>query len=450
MDKLLKYIGISQIFYGLLIVEIIFFSWLNFDNKIMGGILPLYESFADLFRAKLGLIQNNSNNITTFPMWGYGFVFLITKNKLLIFIFQQILSIYTIFFTEKTLIQGKYNSKTVGYFRFFILIGLSWHIFQSVLWPYSIAANLMVIALMLLYRFFLTKKALTIIMSALLIGITLNFRSDYFYFIIGFTLILLFFDFIKKERHFLFILLWFSIVMLAIVPWGIYSYQKTGHFSTTSTNGGHVLFVGLGQLPNNSWIITPQDSDPLMHQLLREQQGDKYVGSLNYDANQILMQEWKKRVIENPGEFLKKCFYVQSLYFLEPFTHGQLYANFTTTENWNNKKYIIKQDVLELRFGNVMSQFFNSGYLWIILIVAITAIIINLLFWFYLIKRLFKIFKILINSKLFIIAISVIGYQVLLQTVGYYMSYYNTNAFLFYIILLSVFIGEFKKEKVIK
>jgi hypothetical protein len=285
-------------------------------------------------------------------------------------------------------------------------------------------------------------------LSGGLFGIALNFRSDYYYFMICFITIQLIYDFIKKRNNYRYILLWTVIVFGSLVPWGIYTYQRTGYFLTTSTNGGHVLFVGLGQLPNNLWGITPSDGDPLMHQILKEKQGNRYMGSLNYAANQILINQWKIKVLESPVEFFKKCAYAQLLYWVEPFNHGQLYRSFISKQQWEDEISEIKALLVNFRIKEISKKFFSfsSIYLWIVSVIVIMAIAFNAFFWFYLLKSLYKNWRDLIYNDLFIITICIIGYQVVLQTVAYYLSYYNTNIYIFYAILLAMLL-DFNKQK---
>ena len=48
----------------------------------------------------------------------------------------------------------------------------------------------------------------------------------------------------------------------------MFTNMQIGKPIPTSTNSGHVLFIGLGQLPGNKWGITPHDKDPVKTSLL--------------------------------------------------------------------------------------------------------------------------------------------------------------------------------------
>ena len=69
------------------------------------------------------------------------------------------------------------------------------------------------------------------------------------------------------------------LILLLLIPWGIYTYSRSNQFLLTSTNSGHTLFIGLGQLNNNKWNITPSDDDLKMNQILTQ--------NLNTDHSQV-------------------------------------------------------------------------------------------------------------------------------------------------------------------
>ena len=110
----------------------------------------------------------------------YGLVLTITKSKLIIILFQQLLTFGTIFFIDFFI--RKYNwIKSFDFFRFLLLISFNWFFFHSSLYPYSISANLLILSVFLLLIFFQTNKVIPLISSGIIFGILLNFRSDFYY-----------------------------------------------------------------------------------------------------------------------------------------------------------------------------------------------------------------------------------------------------------------------------
>ncbi len=81
-------------FYYLLMVAIApAIIWLNFHGQGMQGIIGNYLDFKRIilsgFNPAAGIYA-----LPTFPMWGYGWLFLVTENKTMILVFQNALAIF--------------------------------------------------------------------------------------------------------------------------------------------------------------------------------------------------------------------------------------------------------------------------------------------------------------------------------------------------------------------
>jgi hypothetical protein len=66
------------------------------------------------------------------------------------------------------------------------------------------------------------------------------------------------------------------------------------------------LFIGLGQLPNNKWGITPYDGDPKMHTLLQKHLGPS-IHSCSCQADDFLKKAFYEEVKTEPLEYVRKC-----------------------------------------------------------------------------------------------------------------------------------------------
>jgi len=58
-----------------------------------------------------------------------------------------------------------------------------------------------------------------------------------------------------------------------------------------STNGGHVLYISLGQLPGNKWGITALDEDIKMKTIIKDRLGPG-VNTMALDSDKILKNEY--------------------------------------------------------------------------------------------------------------------------------------------------------------
>jgi len=228
--RLLNFLSKDVNFYALLVIETILFTWLNWENETMDGILPYYEDYANYFASGFDATYNFKKGAETFPMWGYGGVLLLTKNKFVIILFQQVLAIYTIYKTQQLLKELFIPESTMRWLRLFILLGFSWFIFHTAIWPYSIASNLLILSLLFLSKGYYTDKLKHYILSAVLFGIMLNFRSDYLYYFFALSLLLLIHHIFVKKKNYLYSLSWAGLVLLMLFPWSIYTHQKTGHY----------------------------------------------------------------------------------------------------------------------------------------------------------------------------------------------------------------------------
>ena len=197
------------------------------------------------------------NNETLFyPIWGYTFLVLIDLilglSNLFILSFQLLLCYLSILTFYKII---KIDKKFWHIPLFLPFIAL-----MSVKWPDAIVGSLIIFFIFTIISSIDNKKIKYIVFSGIILGILVNFRSEYLY--LPFSLILLLFIPTFKQNRLLilksiFLLMIFSILFL--LPWAVRSYNQTGNIRFTASNGGAVMYISLGQLPNNPWNIAPYD-----------------------------------------------------------------------------------------------------------------------------------------------------------------------------------------------
>jgi hypothetical protein len=265
----------------------------------MQGLIPNYIDFAHFFRSRMDLNSPFRTWQTTFPMWGYGMILATAWPKWLILLLQQIANLLFLVWLDRQWLALGYSAKARNVFRWLTFFAWPWHLMHSVLWPYSIGAIGISVAVLCLIRFLKDGNGKFAIAAGLAFGITMHFRSDYtFFFLIVSLLVAVYAQWKWKN--------WkgWSIPALGILillPWLNYTHHRTGHYLLTSTNAGHTFFCGLGQLQNNVWGITPVDEDSTMQAIAKP-----FGGTLSYAGDSVLKRAWKDSVMAHPVEFMKK------------------------------------------------------------------------------------------------------------------------------------------------
>ena len=415
-------------------------TMLNYDATNMSGILPHYYDFSDFIRSGFNMNLKFHNNQYTYPMWGYGFVFAITKSKLIIVICQQLFTLATLGFIIMSLRKLDINGPLVVDFKALTFLALSWFFFHSVLWPYSISANLLLCSIFALILYLQLNKLKYLILSASLYGLMLNFRSDYYFlqFILFFIIIM--FQNKKKlsARTSVKAILWLLIVQMLLIPWGIYTYKRTNHYLTTSTNGGHVIFIALGQLPNNLWHITPRDDDPEMHRIVKEKLGD-HETSLSFLGDSLLKREWFRRVASHPLEYWKKIMYGACLYATRPFYIGQISRNMIVEDEFQQFKEVLLMEFEKMRIGAVFNVAISKGVFVFVVIAAMNLLGVGIVlaFFVYLLKYVRRVGFVILNDSFAIIILCTMFYQICFQLISLYGANYDTNIFLLYLMMIA-------------
>jgi len=238
----------------------------------------------------------------TFPMWGYGWILILTTNKALLIALQMGVAIAVAWYFINTLEEtGEASGPSAFLLRIGMLLCVPWFAFHSIEWSQSLATSALVLSIALLIRavHHRGKRRSLLAASALCFGVNLNFASD-LYLLPGamagaYWLLRRCIRIAAVEA-----LVWVAIVFLMLVPWMAYSWHAVGAPLIKSSNQGHVLLIGLGQDPKHRFDITYSDGDPTMYRLLTEalgaERGNRFYESCSFEADPILRRAFLERI----------------------------------------------------------------------------------------------------------------------------------------------------------
>jgi len=323
----------KALFWLLLSLEAVLVTWLNGDATAMRGLIPYYENFARIIASRFNSAAA-PDGFPTFPMWGYGWLMLLFRNKLAILVFQQALAMVAVWAILRIISRKELLTvRTQSALEIVLLASPAWFALHSVMWPNSIVGSLLPLSLFLMVFAAREESGLKlVVVSGILFGVLLNFRSDYLLLPPAVTLAVSLFEGFRP-RTLRKMGVWLVSIYVMLIPWGMYTRQVTGHFLLTSTNGGHVFFIGLGNLPGNKWNIRADDGDPMMHQVLESKFGKPAPSSVSYKADGFLKEQFFKRVRENPGEYLRKMAHSGKAMLINGSYPGELFEAKECTPN---------------------------------------------------------------------------------------------------------------------
>ena len=440
-------------FFISLLVLIIVSSLLSFKNLSLD--LYFNQKYYVYAKALSSFFISNSNilvdGLSTFPIWGYGIVHWLFDSSILnILIFQQVLSFYTIYVLDQFL--SKNYKKSLVVWRGMVLLALPYFFFHTQIWPKSICSSLLVIGIIQLIYYLNSQKKSYLIYSGLSFGILCNFRSDYLYFIIIIPFILMVWEFVtQKKIKTISTLIIPLLTLILLIPWGIYTYSRSNQFLLTSTNSGHTLFIGLGQLNNNKWGITPADDDLKMNQILAQKFKHRSFSSTGYEESQYLKKVFFLLIFDSPFEWLKKCFYNVRLVFMDPFYVGNV-GDFQKNGISNIKEIrTLENAVYNLDFKSIYkiikdtSWEFSSFEIFQLIITILTKILGIILFLIFIYSGMYFVFfkrKWFIKSPINLLLSVLVLYQLMILIFVFHMPVYNTSIYLIYLALLTIMLNE--------
>jgi hypothetical protein len=423
-DKVRKILAfINQYYIWIMAIVTPVIIWLNWGATGMSGLLVEYQIFKSII-----LSGFDSSLVSTFPMWGYGWIMVITENKLVLLVFQSAMGLFALSYFVKVIERQKILSAMyVTALKSIMVVAVPWYCFHALRWANSISISLFLLSFAILIMALTDKRWVLFLLSGILFGLVLNFRSDYYLMPIGFAILILIFY--KSTKKPLYMITWIAGIYMMLVPWGIYTTNVTGHFLLTSTNAGHVCFIGLGNNPNNKWGIVEHDTDPLMRSLVDEKFG-KTTSTLEYKSNIFIKQEFINRVKSDPLEYGKKCLWSLKRYLLQ----GTYPGEFVNRESITNDNVQESQSSQKYSNGLVHNPITSI----ILMLIQLYSLVLSKLL--VLLSMLVLPFTVYIAIKkrylFFILMTSAICYQTAINVLCYQMSSYTSNMLLFFIINL--------------
>jgi hypothetical protein len=246
----------------------------------------------------------------TFPMWGYGWVLLLTTNKVLLIALQIALALWSVWFLLKVIDEIDLLNRWSRALLRISLIGCTpWYAYNSIDWSQSLATSCLILSIALLIRAARSASGVwwMLAISATCLGLNLNFASDLY--LLPVPLACAYWWYAGPSR--VAVVqggVWLAVVGLTLVPWMIYSWRAVGVPLVKSTNQGHVLLLGLGQDPAGRFGMTYSDGDPLMTRMLSEQLGEefsrRFYASCSYQADLVLRPAFLKIITRQPLDYL--------------------------------------------------------------------------------------------------------------------------------------------------
>ena len=436
LNSIINYVD-KQFPIFLVVVSIVILMF-NYNTLVMDGIWPYYRDYASiLFSFDNGVIDEAQ--APTFPMWGYGWVFKITENRFFITIFQ--IAVANIALLNLISILGRFsllNSFGGKIFKVLALTAIPYFAINAALSPYGIANSLFVLSVSFLLKGMYDNSLKGIVWSGIFFGLTLNFRSDLLYFVIPLFLVLVIH--LRKDGAAKILSLfipWAFCVIVIMTPWALYTKHVTGHYLLGSTNSGHVFFIGLGQLPFNTWGITPSDTDPLMISELKIHFGEE-KSSLIYESDLFLKDSFLKKVKQEPIEYLKKSFYSLRKTMVDGSYSGQFYL-FTTNGKLEDRREAISE--FKVWRGNVLSDpsaIFKDTNLSRVLQLCIEVFIILMKLCSLVLLPFTVWFGIRYKDTLALLVSAILLYQTAILVFAYNMRLYNVNVYIFHMLNLAI------------
>jgi hypothetical protein len=274
----------------------------------------------------------------------------------------------------------------------------------------------------------------------------LNFRSDFFLFPVGLVVIMWLLFPTKKSLKSL--LGWIAIVYLALLPWGMYAKHVTGHFLLSSTNGGHVLFIGLGQLPDNRWGITYSDGDPRMYDVVRWEVGQEAAetnyGSTLYESDAALKREFWRLVAEDPSEYWRKLKWAFQFHW--NLHEGEFYeVEEEPREGGHDRRRAWHERLAGLGYGRILKQ--EGPIILLRVLLERVSVVIRWIFqrhgvplYAFLIFPFVAIAGALRREILVVGAMSVLAYRCALSIISVTQPQYTTQVYVFHVLSIVLFV----------
>jgi hypothetical protein len=246
----------------------------------------------------------------TFPMWGYGWVLLLTTNTAALVGIQMAAAVAATWYLFHAIDQADGLSRRARpLLQLLIVVCTPWFAYHSIVWSQSLATSFLMLSLALLIGAAAGhgRPWLIIALSAVCFGLNLNLASDLYLLPLGIATATMA---VSRWSHVSAVhaLAWLAGVGAMMAPWMIYTWHATGTPLVKSTNQGHVLLIGLGQDPQNRFGVTYSDGDPTMYGILRTELGDtvarRFYASCSFEADPVLKRAFVRMVSSQPAAYL--------------------------------------------------------------------------------------------------------------------------------------------------
>jgi len=240
------------IFIATLAVLAFIFGYLNRNNELVLPSLYLQQ----YKRLGLQLLNGGPYNVT-YPLWGYPILIALVGRiaipqmvDILLPVIQLLVSYALILFFGWPLL----NSRKMWFIFILFIPVFSFACFRA---PDAWVMLSIMLVFLCLRCWAISGRWIWLLLAGGGAALGVNMRSElFFFFSMGLILSLIAFLF-NKERilkcFFYFMTALFCGSLIGILGWTLNTYRLTGTPLFTSTNGGSVLYITLGQLPNNPW-----------------------------------------------------------------------------------------------------------------------------------------------------------------------------------------------------
>ncbi len=314
---------------------------LNYRACCQGGIFPDFEDLRDVIRSGFDGTQATRRGSLSYPMWGYAWVLLLTGSKPALLLMQNALMLLAAGYWVRVLSRtGTLAAGQLTVLRALLAISVPWFAFHSVKFEGGIAASFMLLGTAFLAESLHGGLVLTgrLLLSALMFGISANFRSDGLLAPLVFSPLLLVVTRFRL-RAVIATLVWLGSSIALLIPWGLYTRHVTGHFLLTSTNGGLVSVIGFGTNPGNRWGIAIDDDDPVVRGWLVEHFGrDELPWSVAGDR--YLKRRFRQMICESPTEYARRIALVLGEHVVQGIYPGEFYRCLAESPEDSVERYL--------------------------------------------------------------------------------------------------------------
>lgn len=204
--------------------------------------------------------------IISFPIWGYPLSIAAVGQGIWLKMLQLGLAYAILLIIWRAWFRNR--SMSVLNLFAFLLFAWIWFSTASVFWPAVIGVPILWISFLIFGRAQAGSHTYHLYaVAGTVAGVAANFRSDLFLLAVFVFVSLAGIEFITKPRtlssvaqNLRGVAIGIVALFLVLLPWGIFNELNGSGFRLTSTNGGGVAAISLGQLPGNAWGIVHRDT----------------------------------------------------------------------------------------------------------------------------------------------------------------------------------------------